>query len=32
MALIDWSISYDQFILWNKIYDNLKKKINNLKL
>ena len=35
MVLIDWSISYDEFILWNnalKKYDNLKEKIKNLKL
>ena len=35
MALIDWSISYDELILWNNVlkkYDNLKEKIKNLKL
>ena len=34
MALIDWSICYDEFILWNNVlkkYDNLKEKIKNLK-
>ena len=34
MALIDWSISYDELILWNNVlrkYDNLKEKIKNLK-